>query len=342
MAEILTQQEIDALLNSVSTNQPEEAEGAIPDLALSSSKKRISLYDFKRPNRISKDQLRTLRNLHEKLARNMSSSLSAYLRVITDVTLISVDQMTYGEFLMSLPDPTSFNIVSMEPLEGNCVLEFNPSLVFPIIDKLLGGIGVPIQKLRQMTEIEQSVIESVILLLMNDIVEMWRPIIELRIRLETAETSPHVIQIVSTNEVVILVCFEIKLGEISGIMNLCMPAMVLEPIMSKLDSQDWFGAKKVTYADNEDRLRKILVKAHMEVEVILGKSIIKIGELLGLEEGTIIPLTQKVDKDIVVKVSGIPKFLGRLGSHDGNKAVKITSEVSDEDLARLNKHDARK
>jgi len=342
LAEILTQSEIDALLESVSTTEGDKQAVNLSDADLSSiqtPKKRVTLYDFKRPNRISKDQLRTLRNLHEKLARNMSSSLSAYLRVITDVTLISVDQMTYGEFLMSLPDPTSFNIISMEPLEGNSVLEFNPSLVFPIIDKLLGGIGVPLQKVRQMTEIEQSVLESVILLLINDIVEMWRPLIEMRVRIETSETSPHVIQIVSTNEVVILVCFEIKISEISGIMNMCMPAMLLEPIMSKLDSQDWFGsAKKATYVDNEESLRKIIIDAHMKVEVVLGKSKIMIKDLLNLKQGDILKLDQKSDKDIVLNVSDIPKFWGRLGVHDGNKAIKISREVSNLDMARLNKY----
>jgi len=350
MAEILTQAEIDSLLESVSSGevegvgQPDDEGAALPNIPMEGGlpppQKRISLYDFKRPNRISKDQLRTLRNLHEKLARNMSSSMSAYLRVITDVTLISVDQMTYGEFLMSLPDPTSFNIISMEPLEGNSVLEFNPSLVFPIIDKLLGGIGIPLQKVRQMTEIEQSVLESVVLLVINDIVEMWRPLIEMRIRIETTETSPHVIQIVSTNEVVILVCFEIKIGEISGIMNMCMPAVVLEPIMSKLESQDWFGSsKKATYIDNEEKLRRIVINAHMKVEGILGKSKISIKKLMDLKAGDIVSLDQKADKDILLTVSGIPKFWGRLGVHDGNKAIRVSGDVSNDDMARLSKYE---
>ncbi|MFH0924496.1 MAG: flagellar motor switch protein FliM [bacterium] len=332
MAEILTQEEIDALLSTVSTEEIAKPAKSSVFSSTHTAHKRISAYDFKRPNRVSKDQMRAIKNLHDKLARNFSSSLSAYLRVIVDVSLISVDQMTYGEFLMSLPDPTCFNIISMYPLEGNSVLELNPSLVFPIIDKLLGGTGQGISKVRQLTDIEQNIIEGILLLLLEDMREMWRPIIDMHLKIEAKETSPHVLQIVSTNEVVILVCFEIKMGEVSGIMNICLPAVVLEPILPKIDAQDWFlGAKKTIHYDNEVKLKRLLSKSVINLIAELGTSKLKIRDLLKLKVGDIVVLNSKVESDLIIRVSNQPKLKGRLGAIDNKKAMLITDRIVDED-----------
>ncbi|MEF3255625.1 MAG: flagellar motor switch protein FliM, partial [Deferribacterales bacterium] len=244
MADILSQEEIDALLSTV-------AEAGIKDEAFSPevdfTPKKISVYDFRRPDRVSKEQIRALRNLHDKFARNFSSSLSNFLRIITDINLVSVDQMTYGEFLMSLPDPTNFNIISLIPLEGNAVLEINPSLVFPIVDKLLGGPGLPMYKVRELTALEQHIIESVIYLLLKELEDTWKQVLpNIKFKKEITENSPQVVQIVAQNEVVILVVFEVKFSDVSGMINLCLPAVVLEPVLGKISSQDWLvGAKKV-------------------------------------------------------------------------------------------------
>lgn len=329
MADILSQEEIDALLSSVTDE--EEPEAAIESIG--NTRKKISLYDFKRPDRVSKDQMRSIKNLHDKFARNFSSSLSGYLRSITDINLISVDQMTYGEFLMSLPNPTSFNIVSMLPLDGNSVLEVNPSLVFPIIDKLLGGQGEPIEEVREITDIEQNVIDGVLSIALRELEEVWSPIINLRLKIELRETSPHVIQIVSQNEVVILLVFEIKVGEVSGMMNICIPAIVLEPIMAKIDSQDWLiGAKKMASTGNESQIKDIVSKTRLTVHADIGETRMSLRDILSIEPGDVIILPTKVRDLMLLKVGDSNKFYGEIGIIDNNKAFRIKRKVMREDI----------
>ena len=224
MADILSQDEIDALLSTV-VDEGEEIE-AIENADF--IPKKISVYDFRRPDRVSKEQLRSIRNLHDKFARNFSSNLSSFLRTITDISLVSVDQMTYGEFLMSLPDPTSFNIISMIPLQGNAVLEINPSLIFPIVDKLLGGQGLPLFQVRELTQLEMTIIDGIIQLVLTDLEDVWTQIVpNVRFKKELSDNSPPVIQIVAPNEVVVLIVFEVKFGEATGMVNLCLPALRL-------------------------------------------------------------------------------------------------------------------
>ncbi|WP_034764137.1 flagellar motor switch protein FliM [Chrysiogenes arsenatis] len=329
MADILSQEEIDALLSSVTDE--EEPEAAVESIG--NTRKKISLYDFKRPDRVSKDQMRSIKNLHDKFARNFSSSLSGYLRSITDINLISVDQMTYGEFLMSLPNPTSFNIVSMLPLDGNSVLEVNPSLVFPIIDKLLGGQGEPIEEVREITDIEQNVIDGVLSIALRELEEVWSPIINLRLKIELRETSPHVIQIVSQNEVVILLVFEIKVGEVSGMMNICIPAIVLEPIMPKIDSQDWLiGAKKMASTGNESQIKDIVSKTRLTVHADIGETRMSLRDVLSVEPGDVIMLPTKVRDLMLFKVGDSNKFYGEIGIIDNNKAFRIKRKVMKEDI----------
>ncbi|ADU66095.1 flagellar motor switch protein FliM [Desulfurispirillum indicum] len=329
MADILSQEEIDQLLSSVSAD--DEPEAAVETLTV--TKKKVSLYDFKRPDRVSKDQMRSIKNLHDKFARNFSSSLSGYLRSITDMNLISVDQMTYGEFLMSLPNPTSFNIISMLPLDGNAVLEVNPSLVFPIIDKLLGGQGEPIDEVREITDIEQNVIGGVLAIALRELAEVWQPIINIRFKIELRETSPHVIQIVSQNEVVILLVFEIKVGDVSGMMNICIPAIVLEPIMQKIDSQDWLiGAKKMHATANVQQITSIVSKSRTNLQAVLGESTMTLREILDLEIGDILTLSTKVRDPMVLQVGDMKKYYGEIGIIDNNKAFKIHRKIVKEDV----------
>ncbi|MBU1628262.1 flagellar motor switch protein FliM [bacterium] len=243
MAEILSQQEIDALLSNVSdVIKTEKLEEAEPKLASLQGKK-ISAYDFKRPERISKGQRRSLHFIHDRFARNFSSNLSAYLRTMTEVNLVSVEQITYAEFLMSIPNPTSFSILTLEPIGGNIALEFNPSLVFPIIDRLLGGEGIPLLVTRTMTEIEQNILKGVLNLTLKDLNEIWTRVTGTKMSLFAMETNPQLIQIVPPNEVVILISFEIHIAEASGMMNLCIPSLTLESISSKFD-QDLFAETK--------------------------------------------------------------------------------------------------
>lgn len=333
MAEILTQDEIDALLNSVTPEKLTDEKDSVSEKDTATPpKKRYSVYDFKRPDRFSKDAMRSLRTIHEKMARNFSSSLSAYLRLITEVTLESIEQVTYGEFLMSLPDITCFNIISFSPLNGNAVLELSPSLIFPIIDKLMGGTGVPMKEARELTDLEEELMMKIVNLAIDEWVTAWTTVIELEMKVETMESSPNVIQIVAPNEIVAMMTFNVTIGEASGLMNMCIPALILEPIMHKMNTQDWFSTTKshqgVSY---EHKIIKNLLKASVEVEAILDKSYILVRDLLTLEVGDIIPSPSKINNPITLTVEKKRKFKTIMGISSNRKAVQILSSI-DEDV----------
>ena len=331
MADILSQDEIDALLSTVSDDptgsgsggdESEDFDEYAPDFV----PKKISVYDFRRPDRVSKEQLRSIRNLHDKFARNFSSNLSSF-------SLVGVDQMTYGEFLMSLPDPTSFNIISMIPLQGNAVLEINPSLIFPIVDKLLGGQGLPLFHVRELTPLEMTIIDSIITLILKDLEDVWKQIIpNVRLKKELSENSPHVIQIVAQNEVVVLVVFEVKFGEATGMMNICLPALILEPILNKISSQDWLiGAKKGRSGEYESRILELLENINVPLIVELGRTKLKIGEILNLRENDTVILSKKAKRPLNIYISNKHKFFGALGILGIKKAIKITRATTEQD-----------
>ncbi|MDR2869779.1 MAG: flagellar motor switch protein FliM [Deferribacteraceae bacterium] len=331
MADILSQDEIDALLSTV-VEDDEDAHG--PQDTFDVIPKKISVYDFRRPDRVSKEQIRSIRNLHDKFARNFSSNLSSFLRTITDITLVSADQMTYGEFLMSLPDPTSFNIISMIPLQGNAVLEINPSLIFPIIDKLLGGAGLPLFQVRELTQLEMTIIDGIIQLVLKDLEDVWKQVVpNIRFKKELSENSPHVIQIVAQNEVVMLIVFEVKFGEATGMMNLCLPALVLEPILGKISSQDWLiGAKKGRSGEYELRILELLETISVGVKVELGRTALKMGEILDLQAGDTVILRKKSTMPVNFYVANRHKYYGNLGIMGIKKAVKITSQPLEDQI----------
>ena len=328
MADILSQDEIDALLSTVvdegDKSESIENSGFIP--------KKISVYDFRRPDRVSKDQIRSISNLHDKFARNFSSNLSSFLRTITDISLVNVEQMTYGEFLMSLPDPTSFNIISMIPLQGNAVLEINPSLIFPIVDKLLGGAGLPLFQVRELTQLEITIIDSIIQLILKDLEEVWKQVVpNVRFKKELSENSPHVIQIVAQNEVVVMIVLEVKFGEATGMMNLCLPALVLEPILGKISSQDWLiGAKKGRSGEYELRILELLETIPVQCFIELGHTQLTMKDILELQEGDTVLLNKKSTQPLSMFVGNRNKFSGTIGIMGIKKAIKIMNQVTED------------
>lgn len=336
MADILSQDEIDALLSTVTDDSGISEDGGEKKESMEFVPKKISVYDFRRPDRVSKEQLRSIRNLHDKFARNFSSNLSSFLRTITDISLVSVDQMTYGEFLLSLPDPTSFNVMSMIPLQGNAVLEINPSLIFPIVDKLLGGQGLPLFHVRELTQLEMTIIDGIITLILNDLEDVWKHIVpNVRLKKELSENSPHVIQIAAQNEVVVLLVFEVKFGEATGMMNLCLPAIILEPILNKISSQDWLiGAKKGRSGEYESRILELLENIGVPLWVELGRTKLKISEVLDLHEGDTIILGKKSKRPLNVYIGNRHKFYGALGILGVKKAIKITRATTEHDDER--------
>jgi len=327
MAEILSQEEIDALLEVVEDEEAVEEISAGPDLF---EQRQITLYDFKRPNRVSKEQLRSIRALHDKMARNLASDISSLMRSIVEVQLHSVDQMTYGEFLMSLPSPTSFNVFSLKPLDGKGVIEINPSIVFPMIDRILGGPGMPFDANREFTDIELNLLDQILRVITQNMKDVWSPIMELYPVIEAKESSPNVVQIVAQNEIVIMVVMEIIIGQTSGMMNICYPVISIESLLPKLASRDLMLSETSSRKSRNKELKALLRGAKMELEAVLGYANLSMKEILDLQEGDIIKLDRPADDTVVVKVDGREKFIAEFGIRRYRKSIKIKEKLRTE------------
>ena len=327
MAEILSQEEIDALLEVVEDEDEVVEDIGGPDLL---EQRQITLYDFKRPNRVSKEQLRSIRALHDKMARNLASDISSLMRSIVEVQLHSVDQMTYGEFLMSLPSPTSFNVFSLKPLDGKGVIEINPSIVFPMIDRILGGPGVPFDTDREFTDIELNLLDQVLRVITQNMKDVWSPIMELYPLIEAKESSPNVVQIVAQNEIVIMVVMEIIIGQTSGMMNICYPVISIESLLPKLASRDLMLSETSSRKSRNKELKALLRGAKMELEAVLGYANLNMKEILDLKEGDIIKLNRAADDTVVVKVDGREKFIAEFGVRRYRRCIKIIEKLKTE------------
>ena len=328
MADILSQEEIDALLEVVDN---EEASGSIGE-GSKEEQRQVIIYDFKRPNRVSKEQLRAIKGIHDKLARNLASQISSVMRSIVEIRLHSVDQMTYGEFLMSLPSPTSFNVFSIKPLDGNCVLEINPSIAFPMIDRLLGGNGEGFETSRELTDIEVNLLDAILRMMMQRLKESWSMITDMYPNVEAKESSPNVVQIVSQNEIVIMVVMEIIVGNSSGMINICYPVIYLEPILSRLANRDIMLGETSAKKSRNKELKTLIGRAEVLYEAILGKSIVSVNEFLNLKEGDILRLDRSANDKAIVTIDKKEVFLAEVGLHRFRKSIRIEELIrSDKD-----------
>jgi flagellar motor switch protein FliM len=328
MADVLDQNEVDALLAAVETGEVQEERS---DAQIFSRQRRdpgsteIKSYDFKRPERVSKDQMRALQTLHESFARNFGASLSGFLRTIVEVKVATCEQMTYSEFTSGLPNPTSFNLIQAEGLEGQMCLEISPLIIYPIIDRLLGGttqdLFIP---QRPMTLIETRLISNVTRRGLTALSEAWAGIKVLDFKVAATESNPQLVQIVPPNEVVVVVGFELKMSNRAGTMNLCIPYNVIEPVMELLSSQSWFAlAKNQKSKEVEAQITRTLSRAPLHVTGMLAETTITLRELLNLTVGDVILTEKAAAKPVVVCVEGEKKFLAQIGQHKGARALKV-------------------
>lgn len=322
MAEVLSQNEIDALLSAISAGEMN-----LEDAKNKEEEKKVKKYDFKRPNKLSKDQLRTLQMIHETYARLNTTMLSGQLRSSIQIQVISVDQITYEEFVRSIPEFTIMGIFETGSLDGNAILELNPNIVFTIIDRLFGGPGEAMAVSRELTDIELTVIERVILQLLNNLKESWETIIEVSPRIEQIETNPQFVQIVAPNEMVVLITFEVRIGNSEGMMNMCFPTPLIDPIIPKLSAEYWFSAiKKDKTNENIMALKNRLEKVSVPLMVNLGNTKITLEQLLNLRKGDVLKLNAHKDKALDVYVGNKLKFKAIPGT-EGNKLAVSIEEV---------------
>lgn len=294
------------------------------------SKVRVLAYDFKRPERVSKEQLRALQSLHDGFSRSLGATLSAVLRSAVEARLISVDPLTYSEFVHSLDTPTCFNVLKPKPLEGNWVLDISPTLLYPIIDRMLGGtVGAESSLKRPLSEIELRLASRITSEFLRELQVAWSNVLELNIEVERVESNPHLVQVIPPNEVVVMVSFELSIGAIRGMANLCIPFRTIERVGSLLTSNSWVGdASARANAETTGKLISRLDGSLADVIVTLARSTITTADLFDLEVGDIISTEKDISHPLEVEIADRVKFHALAGSFKGRKAIQIEQILS--------------
>lgn len=328
MTDVLSQDEIDQLLNAINTGQSDT-----DDYKAVSDTRKIKIYDFKRPDKFSKEQIRTVQIMHETFARLTTTSLSAQLRSLVHVHVATVDQLTYEEFIRSIPTPTTLAVINMDPLKGNAVLEIDPAITFSMIDRLFGGTGsVTGNKSRDLTDIESSVMEGIIVRILANMREAWTQVIDLRPRLGQIETNPQFAQIVPPTEMVVLVTLETKVGEEEGMINFCIPYLTIEPIISKLSSQFWFSSvRRSSTTQYLGTLKEKISTVDMDVVAEIGSINLPIRDVLSLRIGDVVKLSNtKVGDQLTLNIGDKKKYYCQPGVVGKKMAVQVTGKLEDD------------
>lgn len=325
VTDVLSQNEIDALLNAISSGDVDAAQ-----IQEEAHEARVRTFDFHRPSKFSKEQLRTLEMLHENFCRIIQTQLSAQLRALVEVTVVSADQVTYDEFVRSMPIPTLINIITMDPLEGNAVFEINLPLAFSVIDRLTGGPGTHRPKLRELTEIEEALMRGVSESMMTALSDAWSAILPVEFRSVGHEMNPQFAQVVAPSDMVVLITFEAHVGQSSGMMSLCIPYLVIEPVIAKFSAQTYFSGKKLESTNElQDEIAQELGGVDVPVSVELGHARLMVEDLLALSPGDVIPLDARVGGDVTVTVAGREAFSAQPGVQGKRMAVQITGQIDD-------------
>jgi flagellar motor switch protein FliM len=325
LVDVLSQNEIDALLAALSSGEMDAEE-----LKKEDTQKKVRSYDFKRAMRFSKDHLRSLTRIHENFARFLTTYFSAQLRTFVQINVVQVEQLPYDEFIRSIPKMTILNIFEAEPLEGRMVLEVHPNVAFAMLDRLLGGAGSAPNKIGSLTEIETIIMEKIFSRAFESLQEAWKTIIDLHPRLEALETNPQFMQIVSPNETIALISLSTKIGDTTGMINLCIPHIVIEPIMPRLSVHHWFVSQKKIRAPEEQLLLEQRVnKAKLSIIAELGSSQISVQEFLNLAVGDVIALHKPTSDGLEIRVGDKVKYIASPGTVRDKMAIQIHEIVSE-------------
>lgn len=342
MTEILSQDEIDALLTAVSVSPTATSmneENSAINTKNSIKKKRLKVYDFRRPDKFSKDQVRTLQMIHETFARLTTTSLAAQLRSLVQVHVVSVDQLTYEEFIRSIPSPTTLGVVNMDPLKGSAIIEIDPAITFSIIDRLFGGKGETLKTNRELTDIEMSVIEGILVRFLGNLREAWANMTDLRPRLGNIDTNPQFVGIVPPNSMVVLTTFDTKIGDVEGMLNFCLPYITIEPIISKLSAQYWYSAvnNNIT-TEHISFIKQQINDIKLTVIAQLADTTLSFEEVSRLKEGDVIRFDTNVHSDVEVYIGRHVKFKAKPGLFGNRRAIQlheVLGTFKEEDLQEL-------
>ncbi|MGM7701180.1 flagellar motor switch protein FliM [Pseudalkalibacillus sp. Hm43] len=328
LAEVLSQNEIDALLSALSTGEMDAEE-----LKKEEAEKKVKVYDFKRALRFSKDQVRSLTRIHENYARLLTTFFSAQLRTYVQISVASVDQIPYEEFIRSIPKMTILNLFEAPPLEGRLLIEVNPNIAYAMLDRTLGGQGAGMNKIDSLTEIETKIMNQLFEKALDSFGEAWSTIVDVEPEMVDFEVNPQFLQMVSPNETVVVISFTTTIGETSGMINICLPHVVLEPIIPKLSVHHWMQKKQRDKLPEEvEKLERRVKNAMLPLTAELGRCAISVQEFLSLATNDVLELDQKISAPLNINVQGKNKFIGQPGKVKNQMAVQIIDVYKKEEF----------
>ena len=326
MADILSQAEIDALLSAMSSGELDT------DQMQQKDEKKVKIYDFSSPTKFSKEHLRTLEIIYEHYARLLSTNLPVYLRKNVQGSVVGSEAIKFNEFTNSLSNPIIMGVINFSPLNGSIIMELGTNLGYAMLDRMLGGSGLPLEKSRDFSEIEQTIIEKILVMFAQLQREPWKNVIDITPVLNHLETNPQFAQIIAPNEMVAIVTLNIKIGDVEGMMNLCLPFLTLEDIMDKLNTKYWYSTMQEQHDENyEMYIESLIRKVSVPVKAVLGTSTISVSDFTNLQVGDCIRLNSLVDQDMDVYVGNIKKFTALPGTERDSYAVRITSVIREEE-----------
>ena len=322
MGEVLSQNEIDNLLAALSTGELDMETIKEQDV------KQVKNYDFERPAKFSKEHLRTLEIIFEHYGRLLSTNLPIYLRKNVTVGVASSETVTFSEFTNALGTPSILGIANFSPLTGNIILELSTNLGYAMIDRMLGGMGNPLDKTREFSEIELSIIEKMLVVSLQLMRDPWKNVVDIVPYLDRLETNPQFAQVIAPNDMIALVTLNLKIGDVEGLMNVCLPFFTLEDIMDRLNTKYWYSNMQKNDDEEYDEYIEALVRrVDVPVKAILGRTLVSVNEVLGLQIGDVIRLDSKVDTELNVYVGNIKKFTAMPGANEEHYAVQVTSVI---------------
>ena len=326
MAHVSSQNEIDNLLAALSAGELDV------DQMQGEEEKKVKDYDFSRPTKFSKEHLRTLEIIFEHYGRLVSTNLPAYLRKNVQVSVGSSETVTYSEFSNAMSNPVILGIINFAPLNGTIILDLSTNLGYAMLDRMLGGSGLPLEKSRDFSEIELTILEKVMVMFTQLLRDPWKNVIDISPVLNRLETNSQFAQVIAPNDMIALVTLNIKIGDVEGLMNVCLPFLTLEDVMDKLNTKYWYSTMQENHDENyDDYIEAMLRKVDIPIRAVLGKSAISVADFVNLQVGDCIRLNTKVDSDMNIYVGNIKKFTALPGANDDAYAVRITSIVREEE-----------
>ena len=326
MGEVLSQSEIDNLLAALSTGELDV------DQMQETGDKQVKDYDFKRPAKFSKEHLRTLEIIYEHYGRLLSTNLPVYLRKNIQVSVISSETVTFSEFTNSLSNPVILGIVDFQPLNGDIIIELASNLGFAMIDRMLGGQGQPLDKARDFSEIEMIILEKLMVVCMQLMREPWKNVIDINPVMERIETNAQFAQVIAPSDMIAIVTMNVKIGDVEGHMNVCLPFFTLEDVMDKLNTKYWFSTMQKESTENySESLEAMLKRVDVPVRAVLGKSLVSVNDFINLQPGDVIRLGTGVASEMDVYVGNIKKFTALPGSNGDKYAVRVMSVIREEE-----------